>query len=247
MFLIFVIILQLWILSNSQSINVKYSGILPLKAQDMAMVFYVTAENEDTSATAASVRLEMIKCCEKLPNDDLGCDTIELLPFSGPMTSATLSNYTLIYPTVYPYQRSGVCTVDVSLKQGGGGKVCLKTKIHFDTIFSKRKNSEILKDYFCANKVMKCRSRDLDPLDHCKPVDCYKKYSGRKSYFDKTTATCKAIPKCLPKTGSIVTYDVSENACKVTSPSISEDDLTDVEMKTKKCTETSRRLFLHSG
>lgn len=43
-----------------------------------------------------------------------------------------------------------------------------------------------------------CRSYDEDSLDHCRMVDCHKKYFGLKSFFNRGSLVCEPVPACVP-------------------------------------------------
>lgn len=90
--------------------------------------------------------------------------------------------------------------------------------IHFDTrIQNKDKNEEDLR---------RCKHRDQDPLNDCKPVNCETYYNGKKSYFDKHSKRCTKVALCTDKKRNKASqiYDQKNNRC-INRKSVNNEDI----------------------
>ena len=59
---------------------------------------------------------------------------------------------------------------------------------------------KLLTGYYELVIVERCRSVDLDPLDHCRAVNCPVKYNGRRNFFNRKLQRCQPVPICIANT-----------------------------------------------
>lgn len=51
-------------------------------------------------------------------------------------------------------------------------------------------------DFVNGRNFTDCPTRDLDPFNSCKPINCEEKYFGKRGFFDKERRICVPVPNC---------------------------------------------------
>uniref|UniRef100_A0A1B6L9D6 Uncharacterized protein n=1 Tax=Graphocephala atropunctata TaxID=36148 RepID=A0A1B6L9D6_9HEMI len=202
--------------ATPRCVEILDSGLLPTVKDHIGIHFFVTVMNRGPEAT--EVEVNMVQCCEELPGGITECSHIHLVPETRVMDSGKTRNFTLIYPTLYPYNRRGECLLSVHYMSS-----CNRTKesrqhIAFDTTLSEDNvKCHMLRGFpGYAVEGPPCKSHDEDALDSCKMVDCHKKYFGLKSYFNRGSRVCEPVPACLSSKRRGMpdsVYDVTTNQC----------------------------------
>lgn len=52
-------------------------------------------------------------------------------------------------------------------------------------------------DYYDSSIFTPCDSVDKDPMNLCKPYNCYIRYDGQRSRWNYTSERCENIPRCM--------------------------------------------------
>ncbi|KAL5242913.1 hypothetical protein ACI65C_010323 [Semiaphis heraclei] len=151
------------------------------------------------------VSVKMIKCCEQLfTSYDENCK--------------------------YPYNRKGICNVDISIYINQSKISRYLQNITFDTTKKPEDVFLLQESMFKFDTNFKlCESPDEDPLDFCAPVNCHMKYQGFRSLFDAIKRQCISIPICNRRlnneNSSNIVYDPYSNDCIALTDKISITDI----------------------
>ncbi|KAG8252390.1 uncharacterized protein LOC124365224 isoform X1 [Homalodisca vitripennis] len=214
--------------ASPRCVEILDAGLLPVVKDHIGIHFFVTVINRGPEAT--EVEVTMVQCCEEFPGSSTECSHIHLIPETRILDVGKTRNFTLIYPTLYPYNRRGECLLSVHYMTSCNRSKEARQHIAFDTTLSDDNvKCHVLRGF--PGYVMEqplCKSYDEDALDSCKMVDCHKKYFGLRSYFNRGTRVCEPVPACLPskRRGMPDTvYDVTVNRCADMTGCLSEDDL----------------------
>ncbi|XP_046677144.1 uncharacterized protein LOC124365224 isoform X2 [Homalodisca vitripennis] len=202
--------------ASPRCVEILDAGLLPVVKDHIGIHFFVTVINRGPEAT--EVEVTMVQCCEEFPGSSTECSHIHLIPETRILDVGKTRNFTLIYPTLYPYNRRGECLLSVHYMTSCNRSKEARQHIAFDTTLSDDNvKCHVLRGF--PGYVMEqplCKSYDEDALDSCKMVDCHKKYFGLRSYFNRGTRVCEPVPACLPskRRGMPDTvYDVTVNRC----------------------------------
>lgn len=177
---------------------------------------------------------------------------------------------TLVWPSLFLYNRVGNCTIKVISFRATGGNVDHVRTMNFNTTINTRAFPDYLlckyswkflrnfsqfhltnfSDYFNdmkrENGYTKCASEDLDPFNNCKPVNCEEKYFGKRNFFQ--SPNCVPATICSENDDSI--YDYTTNECRSFGKVLSDDDLSQIKngnftnwVDAKEVKETSANVF----
>lgn len=224
----------LYVISASESstedkkVIVTTKGILPVSKKDIGLSFYVDVENQSDEEVSLSTK--MLLCCELITEDDNDCNHMHLVGGQMGTLAAGLSRkITLIYVTLYPYNRKGSCTIAVYYKSPRHNTgIALKTEILFDTLVTNDVIPEALREFYDPAKITLCDSPDQDPLHKCRAVNCHWKYGGTRSFFNNGSKRCEQVPRCetnLDDELPDIVYIPNINQCKDLSLPIQEEDV----------------------
>lgn len=70
------------------------------------------------------------------------------------------------------------------------------------------------------NGYEKCLSKDFNPFDNCKPVNCEEKYFGKRNFFNGEIC----VPAKICDQNFEVMYDYEKNECRNSSNLLDEAD-----------------------
>ncbi|XP_015609729.1 uncharacterized protein LOC107274759 isoform X2 [Cephus cinctus] len=181
-------------------------------------------KNEGKSPVALSVR--MIKCCEKICEDDIDCEHMQLIGGDmGILTQHGVRNLTLIWPTLYLHDRVGECNIRISYTWKNNQTGEIRQNVQFDTTVSRRYVPAILEGYYDPLGVESCSTVDLDSLDSCRSVNCHIKYSGKRNFFNRKLLRCQVVPICIADSSKElpdVGYVPASNTCRDLENAINE-------------------------
>lgn len=211
-----------------KNITVIDKGILPVSKKDIGLSFFIDVENQ--SEEEVSLSTKMLLCCEFITEDDNDCSHMHLVGGQmGSLAPHQMRKITLIYVTLYPYNRKGRCGVAVYGKAvHSKGSLAVKTEILFDTLVTNDVVPDALQGFYDPATITLCDSPDLDPLDHCKPVNCHWKYGGTRSFYNNIHRRCERVPLCatnLDRELPDIVYVPNINRCKDLSVPIHEEDV----------------------
>lgn len=201
----------------SHSLQILDSGVMKILKDDMVVIFFMTIKNHEGSPRRAMIRV--VECCERIHEAETDCDIMNLYGGDyGVIEPGTIRNLTLIYPNLYGYNRKGTCLVTV-LHRCLAGSVTdeIRHRIDFDTTISTEKVPIALEGWYDPGTFVTCDSPDLDPFDHCNPVNCQLKYSGYRNYFNREWKMCQKVPMCKAnedKDLPDVVYIPNSNTCR---------------------------------
>ncbi|XP_054284422.1 uncharacterized protein LOC129001221 [Macrosteles quadrilineatus] len=172
----------------------------------------------------------MVQCCEDFPGGQTDCTNIHLIPETRIVEPNVDQNFTLIHPTLYPYNRRGECLLGVHYMSSCNRSKEALQHIAFDTALSEQNVKCSMVRGFPGYIVERppCNSYDEDALNNCKMVDCHMKYFGLRSFFNKASRVCEPVPACLPSKRRgmpDVVYDVASNQCTDMNSCLDEEDL----------------------
>ncbi|KAL1462673.1 hypothetical protein WDU94_014490 [Cyamophila willieti] len=213
---------------DKKTIAVIDKGILPVSKKDIGLSFYVNVENQYGEEVSLSTK--MLVCCELITEDDNDCNHMHLVGGQmGTLAPGQRRKITLIYVTLYPYNRKGRCGIAIYYK-GSRNKmgIAVKTEILFDTLITNDVAPEALRGFYDPATVTLCDSPDQDPLNHCKPVNCHWKYGGTRSFYNEVHKRCEKVPICttnLENELPDIVYVPNINQCKDLSVPINEEDV----------------------
>lgn len=225
--------------NEDKNIAVLDKGILPVSKRDMALSFYVDVENQASEELSLSTK--MLFCCELITEDDNDCNHMHLVGGQmGSLAPGQSRRITLIYVTLYPYNRKGRCMVAIYYKGAKNKMGLVKTEILFDTLVTTDVVPEALREYYDPATITLCDSPDQDPLHNCKAVNCHWKYGGSRSFYNTAHKRCEKVPLCetnLDAELPDIVYVPNINQCKDLSMPITEED---VKQLTRSASESTR-------
>ncbi|KAK6635158.1 hypothetical protein RUM43_007978 [Polyplax serrata] len=246
----FFILVYLSVYTDSRELQVVDSGLMKMKKDDMVVVFFLTVKHNGQSPRRAMIAT--MECCEKITDDETDCDLMDLWGGDfGIIQPGSVHNFTLLYPNLYGYNRKGACVVNVLHR-------CLSSseseeihyRVNFDTSVSIESVPPMLEGWYDPNTFIPCDSPDLDPFDHCNPVDCKFKYSGNRNFFSRKWKLCQRVPVCngdpnkeLPD----VAYIPSSNTCRNLEKAITKKDIDMLVNQKQQNTQKMVNIRCHHG
>lgn len=224
----FLLLVYFSVLTDTHNLQVIDSGLMTIDKNDMVVVFFVTVKHRGNTPRRAMVT--MIECCERITENDTDCDLIELYGGDfGVIQPGTVTNFTLLYPNVYGFNRKGTCLVNVlhrCLTSSNSEEI--HHRIDFDTSVSTEAVPAVLKGWYDPNIFVTCDSPDLDPFDNCNPVNCQMKYSGNRNYYSRKWKKCQRVPICKAdpnKELPDVAYVPNSNTCRDLEKAVTKEDI----------------------
>ncbi|KAM8703485.1 hypothetical protein ACLKA7_008156 [Drosophila subpalustris] len=134
-----------------------------------------------------------------------------------PGSSITVS---LVWPTVSLYNRVGSCPIVVSSVNHRNEVNRTQQILYFDTRFetldSNNHSLRRRKDF------VDCKNWDKNYFRNCTPLNCEELYFGKRSYYNRTTEQCEAVPACI---GDGIQYDFYANECVDTNNFITDEEI----------------------
>lgn len=214
--------------SDEMRVVLTSKGILPVGKKHIGLSFYVDVDNQSDEEVSLSTK--MLQCCELITEDDNDCTHMHLVGGQmGDLAPGLTRKITLIYVTLYPYNRKGSCNIAVYYKSPRHKTgIALKTEILFDTLVTNDVTPTALRDFYDPSKITLCDSPDQDPLYKCRAVNCHWKYGGARSFFNNMTQRCEQVPRCetnLDAELPDIVYVPNINRCKDLSVPINEEDV----------------------
>ncbi|KAJ8924810.1 hypothetical protein NQ315_000964, partial [Exocentrus adspersus] len=189
------------------------SGIGCIDDDDIAMIFYITLENQ--SDMNFEVSACMAQCCDTTKPNEMDCNFMSLIGGDmGVLPAKDARNITLIHPNLYLKNRQGQCTVNLRYRNERAVRQRM-ARIEFKTLSPNQEGCD-------------CASVDMDATENCRPVDCVVKYSGTRNYFDSRRMECTFVTQCIsppnqcaPETG----YSIAVNNCTNLNRTIGKQEL----------------------
>ncbi|XP_051862670.1 uncharacterized protein LOC117574916 isoform X2 [Drosophila albomicans] len=134
-----------------------------------------------------------------------------------PGSSITVS---LMWPTVSLYNRVGSCPILVSSVNHKKEVNRTNQILHFDTRFETldpgNHSLRRRKDF------TDCKNWDQNYFRNCTPLNCEELYFGKRSFYNRTSEQCEAVPACI-RDG--IQYDFYANECVDVNNFITEDEI----------------------
>lgn len=112
-------------------VEVVDAGVLPVIRGHIGIRFFVTVTNRGPDTTDIEVKKD--QCCEDFPDGQSDCGHLYLITETSTMPPNTTRNFTLIHPTLYPYNRKGECLVVVTFTTSCNRSKEIRQHIAFDT------------------------------------------------------------------------------------------------------------------
>lgn len=229
MYILFTILVLIYSIIHvvCHDLEILASGLGKISEKHMLMEFYVTVYHHGVSPQR--VILTMIECCEVLMEGEVDCDFMKLygsnLLIIAPKKT---ENLTMYYPNMYTYNRKGWCILKLYHHTSMRWDVnAIRHKITFDTSVWKHPLPQVVRSFRNSGRLPKCDTSDLDPFDHCNPVNCLIKYSGYRNYYNRKSKRCQKVPVCISdmtKELPDVVYVPTINICRNLTIAVTEED-----------------------
>lgn len=172
-------------------VNVHSAGVLAPAIGETALKFYIEVHNGGWYALK-HLRVDVERCCLNLA--DYPCLEIPVLGGQRDVLQPSkTANLTLLYPTLYLFNRVGNCKVTVT----HDGDYTFQHEFSFNTSVPHAPHwvPRSMSDWWY--ELAECSTIDQDPLHHCRPVNCLIKYNGQLNYYNSTSHLCQKPASCL--------------------------------------------------
>lgn len=116
---------------TSRCVEIVDAGVEPVIRGHIGIQFFVTVTNKGSDPIDLDVKT--VQCCEDFPDGLSDCNHIHLIPESRTMSTNSTVNFTLVHPTLYPYNRKGECLLGIRYSTSCNRSKEARQHIAFDT------------------------------------------------------------------------------------------------------------------
>ncbi|KAH8311647.1 hypothetical protein KR044_007339 [Drosophila immigrans] len=138
----------------------------------------------------------------------------------GSIEPGSTITVSLMWPTVSLYNRVGSCPILLSSVNHRNEVNKTKQILHFDTRFETLDpgNHSLRR----RKEFTDCKNWDKNYFRNCTPLNCEELYFGKRSFYNRTSEQCEAVPACI---GDGIQYDFYANECVDTNNFITDDEI----------------------